>query len=193
MKYAEINKKFTEKVAEYLSMGYIVNTRTMAGRVCSGSKVDLTDGKEIIRIVLDRTNRNSKDAIILTVGRAPNDVYPNIPDNTGAIWYNRLETIEQYTWYRHDYRKDWFVTEGEEEAICAIHAERVRNAQTYKIKVFGEAAKKVVLSFIRRQPRHKTIKLSDIESVHKVTHLLDSNNPINRYEVRVKGKLFVLA
>ena len=49
MKYAEINKKFTEKVAEYLSMGYSFNTRTMAGRVCSGSKVDLTDGNEIIR------------------------------------------------------------------------------------------------------------------------------------------------
>lgn len=192
MKYAEINKKFTEKVAEYLSMGYIINTRTMSGTQGELAKVDLTDGTEIVRIVLERNHRDSKDVVILTVGKAKDNVLPNNPDNMGTIWNGRLETIEQYTWYRHDYRKDWFVTEGEEEAICAIHAERVRNVQTYKIKVFGEAAKKVVLSFIRRQPRHKTIKLSDIESVHKVTHLLDSS-PINRYEVRVKGKLFVLA
>ena len=193
MKYAEINKRFTEKVAEYLSMGYIINTRTMSGTQGEIASIDLTNGTEIVRIVLERNHRNFKDVVTLTVGKAKNNVRPNSPDDMGTIWNGRLETIEQYTWYRHDFRKDWYVTVGEEDVICEIHRERISNAQYYHLQVFGDVAKKVVLSFIRRQPKHKSIKLSDRESVYKTTTTNFEGKWKNRYEVRVKGKRFVLA
>lgn len=192
MKYAEINKKFTEKVAEYLSMGYIINTRTMSGTQGELAKVDLTDGTEIVRVVPERNHRDSKDVVILTVGRVTEAVYPNNPDDMGTIWNGRLEAIERHTWYRHDFRKDWYVTAGEEDAICGIHRERVANSQIFWTKTFDESVKKIVLSFIRRQPKCKSIKQADIESVYKITTNFEGKWK-NRYEVRVKGKRFVLA
>ena len=49
MKFENINKKFTEKVNEYISRGYYINAGTMS---CSGgqgeiSHIDLTNGKEM--------------------------------------------------------------------------------------------------------------------------------------------------
>ena len=35
MKYADINKRYTESVAEYISKVYAINTATMSGIVCA--------------------------------------------------------------------------------------------------------------------------------------------------------------
>jgi len=50
MKFETINRKFTEVVSEWIGKGYAFNTATMGGSQGEIAKVDLTDGKEIIRI-----------------------------------------------------------------------------------------------------------------------------------------------
>jgi uncharacterized protein YeeX (DUF496 family) len=52
MKFAEINRRYTEAVAEWLAKGYTINTATMSGTQGEFAKIDLTDGKEIIRVVV---------------------------------------------------------------------------------------------------------------------------------------------
>ena len=54
MKYADINCRFTEIVAEWLAKGYSINTASMSGSQGETAKIDLTDGKEIVRILVDR-------------------------------------------------------------------------------------------------------------------------------------------
>uniref|UniRef100_UPI003FEF6566 hypothetical protein n=1 Tax=Gemmiger formicilis TaxID=745368 RepID=UPI003FEF6566 len=53
MKYIDINQKFTAKVAEYIAKGYTINTATMSGSQGEVAHVDLTDGKQVVRVLLD--------------------------------------------------------------------------------------------------------------------------------------------
>ena len=53
MTFAEINKRFTDKVAEYLAKGYAINTSgCTAGYSGEQMRLELTDGKDIIAIRL---------------------------------------------------------------------------------------------------------------------------------------------
>ena len=54
MTYADINKMFTAEVSKYLARGYHFNTASMIGSQGETAKVDLTNGTEIIRILLRR-------------------------------------------------------------------------------------------------------------------------------------------
>ena len=53
MKYIDINQKFTAKVAEYIAKGYTINTATMSGSQGEVAHVDLTDGRQVVRVLLD--------------------------------------------------------------------------------------------------------------------------------------------
>lgn len=63
MKFESINLRYTEVIAEWLAKGYTINFATMSGHQGEISKIDLTDGKEIIRIMLDTacTHEHTED------------------------------------------------------------------------------------------------------------------------------------
>ena len=50
--YADINQEFSDAVAEYMSKGYSINTGTMDGSQGEVAHIDLTDGNEIVRVLL---------------------------------------------------------------------------------------------------------------------------------------------
>ena len=52
MTYADINKMFTAEASKYLARGYHFNTASMSGSQGETAKVDLTNGTEIIRVLL---------------------------------------------------------------------------------------------------------------------------------------------
>lgn len=53
MNYAGINKRYTAIVAEHMAKGYTINTRTMTGSQGDYAHIDLTNGTEVIRIMVD--------------------------------------------------------------------------------------------------------------------------------------------
>ena len=96
MKYAEINKRYTEIVAEYMAKGYTVNTTTMGGSQGEIAHLDLTDGREIIRILVDSFHEwtdTSLDGVEIRVGRAAAEIKPNYSECHQTIWNNRLEVL----------------------------------------------------------------------------------------------------
>ena len=105
MKFAEINKLFTDKVAEYIGKGYTINAGSMGGSQGEITKVDVTDGTKIIRILLDTGRENSEyylgvEYVELLVGEAPSEsVRPNTSDYADTIWNNRLAKIEATRFY----------------------------------------------------------------------------------------------
>jgi hypothetical protein len=53
MKYAEINKEYTQVIAEYLNKGYVINTSTQSGTYSNEiAHCDLTSGDDLVRVVL---------------------------------------------------------------------------------------------------------------------------------------------
>lgn len=108
MKFEQINRKFTETVAEWMAKGYIVNTATMSGSQGEIGKIDLTDGKEIIRVVLGYTNKPwvtienrsySFDGVELAVGRITDNVQPHTNDTWGTAWTSNMEVLSSEVFY----------------------------------------------------------------------------------------------
>ena len=126
MKFEQINRRFTEKVAEMLSQGYIMNATTMVGSQGEIAKVDLTDGKKIIRVMLSTENDWERigdrfytfDKVILTVGTNTDKVRIHGSDRfCDTIWNQHLADIVTEEFYQIGRRGNWYGTK--EEAVAA--------------------------------------------------------------------------
>lgn len=98
MNQNDINRAFTEKVAELLSRGYQIYPGTMNGSQGEIAHVDLYRGDEIIRVLLDRTiwRGEKPDGFRLIVGRNTDRIRMNCFDTLGnTIWNNRLEILSE--------------------------------------------------------------------------------------------------
>lgn len=196
MKYADINKKFTEKVAEYIAKGYTINTKTMdsCGGIGVFAGVDLTNGKEIIRVYIkdkhyfdmESDDFISYDMVCIVVGKDTRNVPINEPNHRGYIDNDRMEIISEEIYYQIA-GKDFFGTREDSEKQQKKSHERIRARHVYKgTKTFPYPANARVLSFMQRQKGCKTIKLADIEKVVK-----DESN--GTYWVYAKNKRYQIA
>ena len=154
MKFVEINKRFTEKVMEYLNKGWIINTSSLSGHQGEIGKVDVTDGKQIIRILLERKCGYRVDSIVLTVGRSTEDVIPNKDDNWSTIWNSRLDIISQEIFYQIGERdSDWYGTLEEKSRVQEVRNTRYRNSNKGygRVDITNNRTIKTVSTFLRRK------------------------------------------
>lgn len=104
MKKQDIRNAYTQKVTELLNQGYTIFPDTMNGSQGEIAHIDLTNGSEIIRVLLERglcwshiSDGFHGDVITLTIGRAAADTW--VGDRwDGTIWNNRLEPSFQIKW-----------------------------------------------------------------------------------------------
>ena len=197
MKKQDIRRIYTQKVTELLNQGYTIFPDTMGGSQGEIAHIDLTDGSEIIRVLLERglcwshiSDGFHGDVITLTIGRAAADTW--VGDRwDGTIWNSHLEPIFQIEWadvtgYRRN--SEWYTDLEEGRRIQKLQRARSRNHrdfQNYASTQLGDAYKSAALRWVQKQPRMKTCKLSDIEKVTKV-----SRSDRVHYEVTARGKTF---
>lgn len=181
MKFAEINRKYTEKVAEYIGAGWSVNCGTMRGSQGEVAKVDLTDGKKIVRVMLNKIYNGYR----IIVGYASETLRPN-GFSGRTLWNSELDVIFEEAFYRPGLNSavDWFVTKSESEACREkmwdrFHERYVDNRR----KDVTERCAPVVLSFVRRQHRCKSAKLADV-TVYRESY--------GKYRVYYKDKSWIL-
>ena len=102
MKFNEINRRFSNIVAEYLTNGYSINSATMGGSQGEIAKVDVTNGTEILRILVDNFPNwdENTEGVTIIVGRCTDDVRPNSSRSWGTIWNTNLEVIYTEKFYK---------------------------------------------------------------------------------------------
>lgn len=205
MKFETINRKFTETVAEWMARGYTINTATMGGSQGEVSKIDLTDGKEIIRVLLGNLSGASEkigdryyhmDGVELITGRVTDDVMPNSPNTWSNVWNEHLEVLSSEKFYeigrarRND--EKWYGTR--DEAIAQQNKASARYSGRYvsRRQELSDRAKEIVLTYVRRQPKCKTARASEIESITK--HHIESRTGKRyvKYTIKVRGQVFDL-
>ena len=188
--FKNINERFSEIVGEYLAKGYVINTGTMGGLQGEIAKVDMTDGKKIIRVMLDSRSGglHEPDNITIKVGRCTDKVRANRKDAFSTIWNDNLEEIHRETFYAvSNYPHNAFGTKEEAERCVAIRRERSRNAEGWITRVdLPPAARKIALSYIHRE-YYSSYKLSDIERVCK-----EIVKGRVTYVIRARGREFKL-
>lgn len=202
MKFEDINKRYTELVQEVLAKGYWVNAGTMGGSQGEIAHIDLTDGKQIIRVLLDsgydHWDKNDQsydcDCVKLIVGLVPatERVEAGKSKELGNIvWNNHLEVLVEAKFYKMDRYGDWYLESEEGQSAIEKRSQRRREKYAAKnaacVKVLNNA-RAIVLPFIKRQPGCKTVSKSEPIKVFK------SINRENRYEyfVEVRGHQFAL-
>lgn len=170
MTYQDINRRFSEIVSDYLQKGYYCNTSTMEGSQGEQAKVDLTNGKEIIRVLSkafreEYAKQMELSGIKILVGRAPNDITPNHSCG-GTIWNNDLQILCEEKFYKISQNSRAFYGTMEESAAAyALHFTRCFKKQAENKITLPDAAKSIALRWVRKQPKLKSSKLRDISEV----------------------------
>lgn len=198
MKKNDIRTAYTQKVAELLAQGYTIFPDTVSGHQGEIAKVDLTNGSEILRVLLERDycrHTHGEDSywghtLVLTVGRAAADTWLGC-NFDGTIWNQRLEPIFQIEWAEIGGRRDgdWYVSLDEGRRIQKLQLARYRAQDTAQRTPLDGAWKSVALRWLRKQPRMKTCRLEDIEKMERVW---DPEKNTRRYEIRAKGHSFTI-
>ena len=196
MKKQDIRRIYTQKVTELLNQGYTIFPDTMSGHQGEIAHIDLTNGSEILRVLLNRGSRWDRseggyngDTICLTVGKASPDT--RVFDNwDGIIWNNRLEPRFQieWAWIGGNRKSEWYTDLEEGSRISRIQWERYKAQQTENREVLGEAFKSAALKWLRKQPRMKTCKLEDIEKIERVWDRKGKRS----FEITAKGKRYTI-
>lgn len=132
MKFNAINKMFTEKVAEYIAKGYIINTGTMGGSQGEIGKVDLVKDKELIRIWLNSESAGNwmddnafhGNMVFLRVSKW-NQEFTN--HNFDTVWMRDLTHLEELKFYKVDTYKDWYIDDLDE----AIKFQKIRQSRYF--------------------------------------------------------------
>ena len=120
MKFIDINREFTAAANSYMAQGYYINAGTMGGSQGEVAHIDLTNGTEIIRVLLTTFNNYlGTEGVELIVGRVKDDIKPNQEDRWSTVWNERLEVISSKKFYRLNNRAQDGFYGTEEEANAA--------------------------------------------------------------------------
>jgi len=187
MKYADINALFTQKVAEYIGKGYVINSTTMAGHQGEIAKVDLRNDHEIIRIWFGTAYRNFRDGLTVMVGRTTDErlMQPMTSRRSDTLWTDNLEVIEERTFWQMQkgYREVDFYVEGEAgEKAIELHEKRCeqRFYVEHPQRVF-ENVETLVVKAVKRHLNRSSFKTANIKKVWK-----QWSADQGRYEYRVQ-------
>lgn len=171
MKYIDINRKFTAAVSSYMMQGYTLNSSTMGGSQGEVAHIDLTNGTEIIRVLLkgfsDYTEMVADGGIELIVGRATDDVHPNKANEYRTVWNDRLEVISSEKFYKLSGSRDdepFYGTEDEAKAAMEKRFSRYTSRDTYRTpKDITAKAAPVVKRYIHEKFGVRRVKMEDIK------------------------------
>ena len=188
MKYADINKKYTAIIAEYLANGYTINTRTMGGSQGDYAHIDLTNGTEVIRILVETFHEWGKlsiEGLEIIVGRADSEVIPNCESDYCTLWNNRLDIISRERFYeigadRHHGK--FYGTQEEATAAQQLRFQRyIAKHQDSKTEDITAKAMEIAKRIIPREFNVKRICEADVTvSKYSGTYAVKYRNKVYR-------------
>ena len=164
----DVEQMYTDTIKDYMKKGYRVYYSTMGGHQGEVAKIDLTNDKEVIRILLDKKteifNHMILEYLAIIVGRNTDKLLENSFSDT--IWNEHLELISEVRFYKIGRNNNHFFG-TKQEAIDAINKNWERydykNYSSTKEIIFSDKAKEIVLPFMKRQRKCKSITVKQIE------------------------------
>ena len=172
MKYADINKRYTEIVTEWIGKGYTVNTATMSGSQGEKAKIDLTNGSKIIRILVCTFHDwgENTEGVEIIVGKCTDKVKPHDGIGYDTIWNNLLEVLHRERFYKIGRNhSEHYGTQAEAKAAEEKSLERWcrKDIASYeKVDFTNPKAVQIAKSYILRKNICKRVNLDNI-SVYK--------------------------
>lgn len=133
MKFSEIERLFSEKVAEYLAKGYTIDVQSVRNYGGEFGKVDLRNDGRIIRVVVrnrisllsdDKLSDFYPERVVIRVSEMRYTQKKETEyDRTESYPDSDFSVLEEQEWVRLS--KTWFVTKEEAKAIVEKKRKRV--------------------------------------------------------------------
>lgn len=177
MKFSEIEKIFSSRVAFYLNAGYRINAGTMRGTQGEVAKIDLTNDCEVIRVWLKKTwavedisiHRFFPEFVKIVIGRANIDSvrFDDILGYDRDLWDDDFEEVETMLWYQVG--KNWYLNEEEVRSILPIKEERMNRAKDsydYGCVVFPPEITGKIVKNLKKRKCFRGVKPYEISVVH---------------------------
>lgn len=164
MKYSDINRRYTEIVAEYMSKGYTINTASMGGSQGETCKIDLTDGADIIRIMVNTFSdwEVNLEGVEIVIGKATEkDVRPHNGSGWNTVWSSRLDITSRERFFKIGEDRTTGTQYGTETEAAIARTLRIERAIAKKPseqpeKLTGKALE-IAKHYIRRRFNVKRI------------------------------------
>lgn len=201
MKFADINRQFTEIAESYLSHGYHINTATMGPSSGEVAHLDLTNGSAVVRIMLQSFFRDGdfyNEGYELVVGSASKAVPDEQPSMFVSIWNNQLHITERYKFFcigsvlKGKHRDERFYG-TREEAEAAAKTRSDRAAAIYmsaRPSVMTSRTAKIAEQYIRRVTGIKHPNRAKLNVRHAIRR--DDGRVYGQYIVTYNGKSYIL-
>lgn len=197
MKYTEINKRYTAIVNGYLAQGYMINTATMSGSQGERAHIDLTNGTEVIRIVLQSFHRWEDvpvEGFEIIVGRAAAEdkVVPHNHEDYATVWNKHLEVISFECFYCIGHHDNWFGTKEEALEATRKSFERCENkplkhGRTKTTEIANPKAIDLAKQYVLNHRIAKRVDLTQLKVMKRTYSDLHVS-----YTIEYKGKFYTL-
>ena len=166
---AELNKLFSDKVAELLRKGYIIDIDHMSGSQGEIAKVIFTKNNAHYQLIMESKNKYTcyyGKSVVISFGKYNEDestVYPH-----SILWISHFDTTWSMTVIK--ITENYYVTEELAQAFRAKKKSRMKakysaKSNTVDLNRYG----KVLLACVRKQKGYKSLKLADILSASYFT------------------------
>ena len=181
----DIRSIYTQLVSDLLAKGYQIHPETMSGSQGEMAHIDLTNGSEILRVLIETHGGYGDsygDLLTIRVGRCTEP----ITSHWHIIWNNKLETLSEIKLAKIS--ENFYTTLEEGKRMAKVRYSRWCNRKCNDRKELGDAYKSIALRWLRRQPRMKSCKLEDIDRMIRRTRSDDTVC----FDIEAKGKTFYL-
>ena len=196
----DIENVYTDTIKDYLNKGYRIYYSTMSGSQGEIAKIDLTNDKEVIRILLDSETEHYRehpihkymdlDYLTIIVGRNTDKLRGD--SFSDIIWNEHLELISEIRFYKIGRRNNSFFGTKQEaiDAMCKYY-ERFDFRDLYSRDeiIFSDKAKEIILPWVKRQKKCKSVNIKQIDEVKKVIYYNRKGIEVHYY-VKAKGQVF---
>lgn len=172
--FKEVQKCFTDKVAEYIAKGYTIHTPSMIGSHM-GAKVDFIVEHDIHRIVMyeDQVKHPTRKYETLGVYKIEVLVYKNVANlHIDTLWYDKGEVTDTTVFYKIDsYKSDdktVFVKSLEDMLeIYDIQGDRMvrKHIKSFYEITLTKNNKKKILNLVHNHKGYKSVTTGMITKV----------------------------
>jgi len=180
----ELNKIFSDKTAELIRKGYVVDLAGMAGSQGEVGKIIFKKNNRFYALVMETkssyTDGIYTDHYVIWFGHYTEDTSNMRPlDTWNTLWLNKFEA----TWTQEFVKitKNYFVTIEEAEAMNKKWLERCQNHASKFEDVDLKRYTRPILALVRKQKGLKGVKASEIVNIQRITLW---NNFTNKYNER---------
>lgn len=179
-KREDIQDQYTEMVDRYIRKGYVINPESMSGSQGEIAKIDLTDGREIVRVYIEhKTHYGSMeddwfdyDSIDIVAESFP---YQEQTGLFSDIWTGKGEEIKRIEFcklrgeYNCNLGGSFTTKEAYVQMIKDTREKRAeRRAHSQEDTITSNALYEKMLEIARKQRGCKTIKKEDISFARRI-------------------------